>query len=152
MCSFNILLIMKKLRTDVRGTLVRFSTVTKSCFLPPVAQKGSLTHPAPYAVGIVSWNLPSSGILRSVGWFRADVSCLRIGPIFKSQSVLLGQLDSWRWDRYVVPKRRCQSNLRCIIFQNTQEFSLTAAEAYEFVSWAASLFLSYPHTHTHTPV
>ena len=32
-------------------------------------------------------NLSSSGILRSVGWFRTDVSGLRIGPIFKGQYV-----------------------------------------------------------------
>jgi hypothetical protein len=34
-----------------------------------------------------TWILPSSGMLRSAGWFRTDVSGLRIGPIFKGQYV-----------------------------------------------------------------
>jgi hypothetical protein len=46
------------------------------------------------------WRLCSSGILRGVEWwFYTDVSGQPIGPIFK------GQVDFWRSDRYVVPKR-----------------------------------------------
>ena len=52
------------------------------------------------------WNRPSSAMLRGVGWFGTDVSGLRIGPIFNSQAVLLGQRDPSIWDRHVVPKRR----------------------------------------------
>jgi hypothetical protein len=41
---------------------------------------------------------------------------------------VLGELDPWRWDRYVAPKRRFQTTLRCIITHNTEEFSSTATE------------------------
>jgi hypothetical protein len=36
---------------------------------------------------------------------------------------LVGQLDPWRWDRTVVTKRRCQTNLGCVtISLKTEEF------------------------------
>ena len=34
-------------------------------------------------------------------------------------------LDTWRWDRYVVPKRRYQTTLRCVTTQKTEDFSLS---------------------------
>ena len=39
-------------------------------------------------------------MLRIVGWFRTDVSGLRIGPMFDGQDVEEGHLD-----RHVAPKR-----------------------------------------------
>jgi hypothetical protein len=66
--------------------------------------------------------LPSSEILRGVRWLKTDVSGLHIVPIFKGQVVHeKGQLDPWRWDRQVVPKRRFQSTLRRVITQQTEE-------------------------------
>ena len=37
-------------------------------------------------------------------------------------SLLFGQLDPWRWDRYVVPKRRYQTALHCVTTQNTEDW------------------------------
>jgi hypothetical protein len=38
-------------------------------------------------------------MLRSVSWFRTDVSGLRIDVIFKGQAYQAqGQFDSFRWD------------------------------------------------------
>jgi hypothetical protein len=67
-----------------------------------------------------TWSL-SSGMLHSVGWFCTDVSGLRIGLMSKKK-LLLGHLDPWRRDRYVVPKRRCETNLRCVTSQKTTQF------------------------------
>jgi hypothetical protein len=55
---------------------------------------------------VVFWDL------HSVGWILTDVSKMPI------------------WDRYVVPKRRCETNLCCVTSQKTTEFRQTAAEAY----------------------
>jgi hypothetical protein len=33
-------------------------------------------------------------------------------------------LDPWGWDRQVVPKRRCLTDLRCVITQKTKEFNI----------------------------
>ena len=53
---------------------------------------------------LLNWILPSSGLLRSVGWCRTDVSGLLTGPIFKSQ--VPKTLNSWKWDLQVLSKRR----------------------------------------------
>ena len=49
-----------------------------------------------------SWILPSSGLLRSVGWLRTDVSGQPIGPIFKGQVfghlTLEGGTDRLSWN------------------------------------------------------
>ena len=39
------------------------------------------------------------------------------------------RLDPCRRDQYVIPKRRYQTTLRCLITQKTEEFGSTAAEA-----------------------
>jgi hypothetical protein len=76
--------------------------------------------------------LSSSGMLHSVGWFRADVSGLRIGTIFKGEDMLLlWHLDLWRWDPNVDPKCRCETNLRFVTSQKTTQFRYNAAEAYD---------------------
>jgi hypothetical protein len=62
--------------------------------------------------------------------FETDVSELPIGPTSKDRAV---QADPWGHDRYVVPKRRFQTTSRRIITQETEEFSLTAANAYDHV-------------------
>ena len=58
--------------------------------------------------------LPSSGLLRSVGWLNIDVSGQPIGPIF-----------------VVVPKRRRLTILRCVITQKTEEFGKPQRKAYD---------------------
>jgi hypothetical protein len=56
------------------------------------------------------WDLCSSGILLGVLWqLLTDVLEQRVGLTFKGQRVQAfpaGALGPWRWDRYVVPKRR----------------------------------------------
>ena len=47
----------------------------------------------------IVWILSSSEMLLSLGWFRTDVSELRIGPIFKGKDVQEGYFDPWRRDR-----------------------------------------------------
>ena len=37
-------------------------------------------------------------------------------------TLLLGQLDPWRWERQIVPKRRFQTTLRRVITQKTEKF------------------------------
>jgi hypothetical protein len=56
-------------------------------------------------------------MLRGIGWFRTDVSGLRIGTTCKGQDVR----EDTMWDRYVVPKRRCETNLLCITSQKMTE-------------------------------
>ena len=49
-----------------------------------------------------------------------------IGPILKDD----GLLDSWRWDRYVDPKRRqLTTDLRCVTFRKGGDLIYTAAGA-----------------------
>jgi hypothetical protein len=71
-----------------------------------------------------AWILSSSGMLRSVGWVCTDFS---------------GHLDPWRWDRYVIPKRRYETNLLCVTSQKTTEFS------YELVwlTWRMCILIMY---------
>ena len=46
-------------------------------------------------------------------------------PIVPSSRIkLLGQLDPWRWDRQVDPKRRFQTTLRRVITQETKQIHL----------------------------
>ena len=45
--------------------------------------------------------LSSSGMLRSVGWFRTDVSGLRIGPIFPEDDTILVNGSGSLWSRNV---------------------------------------------------
>ena len=61
-------------------------------------------------------------MLCRVGWFRTDVSGLRIGPVFKGQDV---------------PKRQYKTNLRCVTSQKTTEFRHTAAKAYDLAKLVA---------------
>jgi hypothetical protein len=83
-----------------------------------------------------TWIMLSYGILRSVPWLRVDVSGLRIGPIFKGRNVLLFRhLDPWRWDRYTVPKRRCETNLRCVTSQKTTDFIKTQSPNSHLWPW-----------------
>ena len=52
----------------------------------------------------------------SVLTLRDDIS-VRLSMVKKSRS-LLGFLDPWRWDRYVVPKRRYRNTTqRCVMSQ-----------------------------------
>ena len=44
-----------------------------------------------------TWILSSSGMLRSVGWFRTDVSWFRFGHIFKEQDVQEEELCVYAW-------------------------------------------------------
>ena len=70
---------------------------------------------------------PSSGLLRGVRWFETDVSGLPISVIFNDQIV-------WKWDPWVVPKRRFQTTSRRVRTQKTEEFRSTAADAQDMVS------------------
>ena len=57
--------------------------------------------------------MSSSGMLRSVGWFRTDVSGLRIGLIFRVNMRLLGhRLVSHR--RFGTPYRSHLQGSRCL--------------------------------------
>jgi hypothetical protein len=75
-------------------------------------------------------------MLRIVGLFGTDVLGISIGPIFKGQAVQEGQFGPSRWDQYVVPKRPCRTNLRCVTSQKTKEFRQTAVEAYDPVRFS----------------
>jgi hypothetical protein len=50
----------------------------------------------------------------------------------QGSSVLSLTLDPWRWKRQVIPKRRCLSNLLCVITQKTEEFRQRAEQTYDF--------------------
>ena len=86
-----------------------------------------------------SWDLRSFVIWSSVGWyFLNNDSAQPIGPIFKGQ-VFQGLVKQstastayfWRWDGYVLPKLRYESNFRrCIKSQNSPGLIYTAAEAW----------------------
>ena len=65
-----------------------------------------------------------SGMLHSVGWLSTCVSGLRIGSIFKCKNTQ----EDGRWDRYLIPKRRCQTNVRCITSQKTTELKICVRE------------------------
>jgi hypothetical protein len=56
-----------------------------------------------------TWLLPSSGLLRTLVWLSTDVSEQPIRTTFP-----------WRWNRWIVPKRRRLTNIRCIITQKTE--------------------------------
>ena len=93
----------------------------------------------------LNWILQSSGLLRGVRWFETDVSWL---------PVLLGQLNLWRWDRQVVPKRQLQTTLRHAIIQKTVSLTTLFTVASTFVrfdvcefetSWSHSLIKLFPH-------
>ena len=47
----------------------------------------------------------------------------RFGTTFRSHLQGLRRLDRWRWDCYVVPKRRYQTTLRCVTTQKTEHFN-----------------------------
>ena len=59
------------------------------CF-KDVLHKQSTTRPYRGIPLRFTWNLPSSGMLRSVGWLRTDVSRQPTSSIFKAQA-----LDAW---------------------------------------------------------
>jgi hypothetical protein len=63
-----------------------------------------------------AWIPSSSGMLRSVGSHR------RFGTMCWSR---LQVSRCWIWDRYVVLKRKCETNLRCVTSQKTIEFMWT---------------------------
>ena len=59
-----------------------------------------------------------------------------LSPVFyerKEAFHVLGHFDPWKSDRYVVPKRRCKTNLRCVTSQKTTEFKDTAEEVHDLV-------------------
>ena len=47
---------------------------------------------------------------------------------------VLGLLDSWTWDRWVVPKRPIRSSVRCVTFQKGEDLVYAAAKAWSH-SW-----------------
>ena len=53
-----------------------------------------------------------------------------------------GQLDRWIWNGYVAPKRLFKATLRRVITQKTEEFTRTAANAYDFAK-SVRLFCRY---------
>jgi hypothetical protein len=70
--------------------------------------------------------LSSFGMLRFVGWFRTDVSGLRVGSIFEGRLFF----DSMTLEEalYVVPKHRCENNVRCVTSEKRTTFRYTAGE------------------------
>ena len=58
-------------------------------------------------IHITDWILPSSLLLRSVDWFRTDVSGLPVRPIFKAQSVQEGLRSNQEEGR--IQFDRCES-------------------------------------------
>ena len=54
-----------------------------------------------------------------------DVMQLRLVSRVKMSKKLLGHLDLWRWNPWVVPKRRCETNLRCFTSHKTTKLKCT---------------------------
>ena len=61
-------------------------------------------------------------MLRSLGWFRTDVSGLPIDPIFVG------------W---------CETNLHCVTPQKTTEFRQTTVEVYDLAFYAIENFTTF---------
>jgi len=70
------------------------------------------------------WGLQSTETFRSVRYVT-DVSgpyWLHLQVLSTPQTILLGPLDPWKWDRYVVPKRRARTtDLRRATSQKSQD-------------------------------
>jgi hypothetical protein len=80
------------------------------------------------------WDLRSSGILRRFDrWFCTDVSGQPIRPISRvmksKKKALLGLHDPWRWDQWVVPRRRYRTT--------TQRWVISQKSAYLIIYIAA---------------
>ena len=73
----------------------------------------------------------SSGLLRGVRFLK---------PTFRDYLPLLSSSIKLS-NKKVVPKRRFQTTLRRKITQKTEEFSSTAAEAYDIAIW--NFFINY---------
>jgi hypothetical protein len=114
----NLLLLPSCLGCSPTRRVNKFSTI----ILPVSTITNLWDHRLPPQL---NWILPYSGWLRGVRWFEMGVSGLSVDPIFKGQVVEEegGRIDPWRYDRYVVPKRRFQTILRRTVTQNVEELS-----------------------------
>jgi hypothetical protein len=83
----------------------------------------------------------------SVFWVitrHKTVSNRRFGTTYWShiQGSSFKEHDPWRWDWQTVTKRRFHTTLRRVITQKTEQFSSTAAEAYDH-KWPPSFYLPW---------
>jgi hypothetical protein len=88
-----------------------------------------------------AWILPSSGLLRSVRWFKTNVSELPTGPILEGQAIQeegpIGQFLPLKMEPIGSPKRWFRTSLRRVITQKTEKLRSIAAETYDYAKGIA---------------
>ena len=97
------------------------SVLQRCCFLP---------HPFQFI-----FHLMRSAIFWDITRRHVVIIYRSFGTTFRfhlqGSGSLLGLLDPWRWDRYVVPKRRYRTTIqRCVISQKSSYLINIAAEAW----------------------